>query len=151
MGNFKKITVLFIILIITAGVIFRCQNQINRETTDYRTDIQPLADRFGENIEIKSCFWKANVIGRDSVGPTPYWMKGFIIINNDTLEKIENEYDLAEIKINFDEDVNPAVTGFNDFKWCYNDELSKKIKGTGFIGEFYIDTNNGVLYFDLES
>ena len=151
MGNLKKITVLFIILIITAGVIFRCQNQINRETTDYRTDIQPLADRFGENIEIKSCFWKANVIGRDLVGPTPYWMKGFIIINNDTLEKIENEYDLAEIKINFDEDVNPAVTGFNDFKWCYNDELSKKIKGAGFVGEFYIDTNNGVLYFDLES
>lgn len=90
-------------------------------------------------------------MGRDSIGPTPYWMKGFIIINNDTLEKIENEYDLAETKINFDEDVNPEVTGFNSFNWCYNGELSRKIKGAGFIGEFYIDTNNGVLYFDLES
>lgn len=132
-------------------IIACCFCRINKKNTEYRTDIQPLADRFGENIEIKSCFWKANVIGRDSIGPTSYWMKGFIIINNDTLEKIENEYDLAKIKINFDEDVNPAVTGFNDFNWCYNDELSKKIKGAGFIGDFYIDTNNGVLYFDLES
>ena len=30
-------------------------------------------------------------------------------------------------------------------------DLSNEILGIGFIGECYLDTNNGVIYFDLES
>ena len=46
---------------------------------------------------------------------------------------------------------NIVYTQRDGFKWSYNKELSRKIAGTGFVGEFYFDAENNIFYFDLES
>lgn len=123
----------------------------NLERIDYKTDAQPLINRFGKTIDIELCFWKSDTIGKTNFGPSPYWMKGFIKISQENLMELKTKYPTIKTDVRFEKGISPDITGFSNFDWQYNKELSREIAGAGFIGEFYLDINNGVFYFDLES
>lgn len=150
------IAILSLVIIVVTGVFclnmfLNSNKELSMERIEYRTDLQPLLDRFGETIEFDSCFWKADTIGKTKFGPSAYWMKGFIIINQDTLMEIKSKYPFIKADVHFDKGMSPEITNCSDFDWNYNKELSRKIAGSGFVGEIYLDINNGIFYFDLES
>lgn len=39
---------------------------------EYRTDINPLIERFDKNINIESSFWKTDTIGKTNFVPSSY-------------------------------------------------------------------------------
>ena len=150
----KKTVWIFVLVLVAAAALGFAFAGAKDETSmmqmEYRTDIEPLVDRFGEIIDIQAAFWKADVIGSIGLGPTSYWLKGFIFASDETLSRILTNYPLKEADIQFEEGMSPDITGLGDFEWGYNDTLSREICG-GFVGKVYIDTNNGVFYFDMES
>lgn len=118
---------------------------------EYRTDVEPITKRFGEMLSIESCFWKAKTIGKANFGPSSYWMKGYILISQENADFLKSKYDFTDVDINFENGMEPDITGKSNFKWSYNKEFSKKIVGAEFVGEFYFDVENNIFYFDLES
>jgi hypothetical protein len=151
----KKIVaslILFIVILIVGSVILNNHFSPKKMSNiEYRTDSQPLIDRFGEIISIESCFWKADVFSKRGIGPSSYWMKGFIVTNQSTLDQIKSQYKFEPISLSFEKGLEPTITGINDFNWYYSKEFSSSITKTKFIGDFYLDIKNGVIYFDLEN
>lgn len=120
-------------------------------TSEYRTDIEPLVKRFGDKIEFDSCYWKADTIGKTNFGPTSFWLKGFIMLKDDSFQALKSQYELTSVDLDFEEGMEPDITGFETFEWCYSEQMSHDISGVSYMGNFYLDICNGVLYFDLES
>ena len=133
------------------GIYFNTPKNFDMTKMEYRTDAEPIVSRFGEVIEIESCFWKADVFGKSRLGPSEYWMKGFIMLSEKSFETIKSQYELSEVDLKFEEGMESSVTGFEEFQWCHNRELTESIVGAEFMGDFYIDVKNGILYFDLET
>lgn len=149
------IIILVIVVMMAAGIVgIKKLSVIKKpelEKIEYRTDTEHLTKRFGNFIKIENCFWKAGMIGRSNIGPSSYWLKGYAFITQENADFIKNEYSFTNVDIQFDDGITPDITGKNEFGWSYNKELSKKIAGAGFIGEFYFDIINNIFYFDLES
>lgn len=156
-GFKKTIGVIILIFVILALFAIGLTKYFNAKKTfdlakmEYRTDVQPLVDRFGDKISIDACWWKADIIGKTNLGPSSYWMKGFALLNKQSVESIQAKYHLISTSLEFEQGMHPCVTEFEEFEWRYSEELSREIAGAGFIGEIYVDLKNSVLYFDLES
>ena len=149
-----KMIIVVIVLLLSGGIgayMFYVTNIESISNMEYRKDTQPLIDRFGDKIDIESCMWKAAIIGNSRLGPSSYWMKGFIIPSDESVQKVEKQYIMSHVDLQFPKGIDPGATGYEDFDWRYNAEFSKEIVGTGFIGDFYIDIKHGILYFDIES
>lgn len=146
----SSVVVIALVLGVNLTGCFNSRNT-NLAKIEYRTDVEPLIKRFGEILNIESCFWKAETIGKTNFGPSSYWMKGYILISQENADSLKSQYDLSDVDISFENGMTPDITQKDGFKWSYNKELSRKIAGAGFIGEFYFDVENNIFYFDLES
>jgi hypothetical protein len=145
-----------IIIVIVVAVILGVKytgnsSEQNLSNMEYRNDGQPIQDRFKAIPEFQSCYWKASTIGRTDFGPTNYWMQGFIILEKTAFSKLLDEYSWEAVDIEFPKGIDPKVTNFDGFNWCYNEEFDWKVKTLSFVGNFYLDTNNGILYFSVEN
>ena len=118
---------------------------------NYRSDTEPIKKRFPELGNFKKCYWKANTIGRTNFGPVSYWMKGFVCLEEEKFEEIKNE-DLWENKeSNWNPEIGTEILNFSEYEWLKSDTFSSKISGSEFIGKFYLDVKNKIIYFDVES
>lgn len=150
----KMIFVTFAVIALILLLKFFCAEQRNffdLTEIEYRTDIEPLIKRFGENLDIEQCYWKADVFGGFGIGPTSYWMKGYMRIDEDNAQMLLKKYKFEEVDLTFEEGISATVTGYKDFKWMYNEQFSNEILGVSFIGCLYLDHINNLVYFDVES
>jgi hypothetical protein len=118
---------------------------------EYRKDCESIAKRFPSLENVAECYWKADIIGNSSFGPTSYWMKGFIVLHKEETDRINTQYEWISTSLEFGSGINPGITGFSDFDWKHSKRFSEDTTGTSYVGEFYYDTNNNILYFDIES
>jgi hypothetical protein len=121
------------------------------EKMEYRTDAEPLVKRFGETLAIQSCHWKGGAAGNLNFGPTDYWLKGFALISGEDLANFQTQYELEKAEIDFPKGIDPKITGFDGFDWRHDKALTQKIIGADYMGDFYLDVQNGVFYFDLST
>lgn len=144
-------SVVLVVILVSAFLFIRwCQPQ--KDTPLLRTDVEPLIVRFGETLGITSCAWKAGVIGDSGIGPSSYWMKGFIEVKRENFTNLISQYEIIPTNIHFDNNIiTTDVLDYEVYNWGYNSELSKKIIGVGYVGVFYVDIQNCLFYFDLES
>jgi hypothetical protein len=154
--NLKFFIIVIIIIAVILLVVFIMRyinilNKLDVSNIEYRTDAQPIIDRFPALPAFQACYWKANTIGRTDFGPTNYWMKGFIVLKKTTYLQLLNDYKWKPVSFKFPKGINPAVTIYQDFCWCSNDEFTASMMAASFIGSFYLDTINGILYFDVEN
>lgn len=156
--NKKKIICIIFILVIVVvigSVTLKIYTNTNKTydltKIEYRTDIEPITNRFGDLLSIETCFWKAGTIGKTNFGPSSYWIKGFAFISQENATYLKSKYNFSSIDICWEKGMIPNITGKNKFKWSYNKELSRKIAGVGFGGECYFDIENNIFYFDLVS
>lgn len=145
----NRIKLLFAVLfsvVICALFVF-----MNTDNSEFRSDLEPIVERFGNSVEINSCFWKAAPITSNRIGPSSYWIKGFIVLTKADFDRIVNDYSMKKTQITFDDNINPNITGYNNFNWYYSDKLAHELKGGNFIGDVYLDITNGIVFFDLEN
>jgi hypothetical protein len=169
----KKGIVLIILIGIIGAVIFNIgfkraenlgskgiQETENDTSLEFRTDIEPIDKIFPNLGEITECYWKADSFGsqiRGSnllPGPTDYWMKGFLIINENNLNEFKDKYywTLVEEDKKPDLETEFLETGLldiNSFEWYYSEEFNNYVKQPGYHGGFYVDFDNGIIYFDF--
>jgi hypothetical protein len=118
---------------------------------EYRTDAQPLLDRFPSLPAFQKCYWKADTIGRTDFGPTNYWMEGFIVLDKTSSAQLINGYPWESVDLKFTKGIDPVVTGCKEFNWCYNREFETEVMTMNYVGYFFFDKQNGILYFTFEN
>lgn len=161
MSVFKKLKIskhriipsaVVLVVILASAFLFIRWYQPQKDTPLLRTDAEPLIVRFGETLDITSCAWKAGIINGSGIGPSSYWMKGFIETEKDSFNSLISQYEIVPANVQFDNDIiTTDVLDFEEYNWGYNSELSKRIIGVGYVGVFYVDIQNCLFYFDIES
>jgi len=121
------------------------------EQVAWRHDLKPLQSRFDNIKGMEKCYWKADTIGSVDFGPTNYYIKGFIVLDQAGFEKLKDEYSWEKIKNDFPQGLKPEITGFQDFDWAFSQDFSNKVLQNKFGGALYLDLNNGVVYISVEN
>lgn len=145
-----------LIIVVLAAMLLACEMPIADTRNDasgieYRTDKGPIEDRFANLPSFSACYWKADTIGRTSFGPTNYWMRGFIILDEATLSSLEKDYDWTAVNIDFPKGIDPGITGKTDFTWYESKEFEATMFNGSFVGAMYLETTNAIIYFDVEN
>lgn len=95
-------------------------NTIGKSGNGYRIDREPIYSRFPKLGNFEKCYWKSDIIGQNSrvsvPGPTSYWMKGFVILNNKELETFKTEYKWMQIEGNWKPSLLEVDTLLNDLR-----------------------------------
>ena len=149
---FFGIIIVVVVVVVILGVqSIGNSDEQNLSEIEYRNDVQPILDRFPAIPKFQFCYWKASTIGRTDFGPTNYWMKGLVVLEKSAFTKLLDEYSWESVNIEFPKGMDPKNTNFNEFNWCYNKDFESQVMTTSFVGNFYFDTNNGILYFSVEN
>lgn len=132
---------------------------------EYRTDIEPLIKQFPLLEGSTECYWKAATIN-DSIapGPTDIYIKGFVVLQKDIFEQFVSQYTWEEntemslwedttvhdySELTFEKGIDPKITGYSSFNWHRSDDFNEIfLNSHNFIGETYLDFENGILYID---
>ncbi|MCL6592120.1 MAG: hypothetical protein K6U80_19505 [Firmicutes bacterium] len=155
----KRTIVLLMIafVVITAFLItyyfMNKSGNIKQNTTNgYQTDIEPIRNRFPKLCGIKQVFWKAGLISKTNnvPGPSSYWMKGFIVLNKEEYVKLAREYKWTMVESSWKPDLNSTILGKNIYRWSFSNDFNEYIKPSSFFGKFYLDLENGIIFFNVE-
>ena len=133
-----------------AGNRFLSQKYVTATQQAYRTEEKPIKDRFPQFPDFSACYWKADTLGRNSLGPTNYWMCGFLLIEEKEASMLENEYQWEKSVVDFPKGIEPGVTK-NNFSWYKSKDYNSTILQQNFVGDIYLDAENGIIYFDVEN
>ena len=153
----KKVffAIIIVCIIILVGGIFMVYNN-NKDTekeAPIRTDIEPIINRFPNLGNFEKCYWKADIVGNEKSkkvpGPTGYWMKGFIELDEDNMNTFIDKYNMEEINVELKPEFTPDNFDISTSFWLYSDEFNDYIKSPGFLGKFYIDNTNQYIYFEV--
>ncbi|MDD3173816.1 MAG: hypothetical protein PHF63_09175 [Herbinix sp.] len=156
--NFKiKYIIPILIIFIIVFFYYFSKNENNNNfnyENGYRVDQEPIKSRFPELGDFVSCYWKGDTNNKNSrssiPAPTSYWMKGFIILDIVKFNKYKNDYEWTDTGDNWKPSIDTKILKMQSFNWYHCDEFDKFIKPEKFTGYFYLDFDNGVLYFDIE-
>lgn len=153
---FKQRNIL-IISVICIAIIFMITATSCTESTDtnIQTDIKLLSNRFPEFINEKTvtrcCYIADKYSSYSRIGPDTYWMKGLVKITDSELKRLLSEYDFSECEVIPSDKLSPFLSEYSNVKWHYSQELSYDITKSNFVGNFYLDTANGIYYFEVDS
>ncbi len=113
----------------------------------FHTETKPIINRFPKLEKVNKVYWNANVIGESSFGPSTYKMQGYVELDHYVAQKFEDAYDWSSVSF------NPAMQSQYDHmkhRWSYSEEFDQYIKPSNYVGKFYFDSYNGLIYFDVE-
>jgi hypothetical protein len=116
-----------------------------------RTDSEPLISRFPLLYDSGECYWKADTLGRGSIGSSNYFMVGFVTVSESVRVDIISRYLFKELPSNSDFRIAPQITGRAAFDWGVNEDFEKEFLGNGFMGTVYFDSIGGIVYFDIQN
>ena len=147
----------------TVLTVFRILDPINNQSVaelEYRTDIEPLTNRFPILEGSTVCFWKASTINDSRApGPTDIYIRGFVVLTESTFNQLKEEYTWENIMPyppyqpfappRFEEGMEPEVTGHTTFDWYQSKEFTDYMILGRYAGEMHVDLINGILYIDI--
>ena len=148
----NKITVILLACLLLLNV-----SGCKKSKDEYRTDLEPIINRFSTFSNIQSCYWKTSVDDdNNGVIPTPdYWMMGFIILNSEQFELFKTEYEWSFPQMNFSEygrEMDPNIVECkNEKKWGYNKDFNDLVIPKKFSGHVFLDINNGIVFFEIST
>lgn len=120
------------------------------EQLPYHEDVEPICERFDYLYSVEKVYWKSEQIGDGVIGPSSYWLKGFICITEEEKDEIISAFAFEEDSPEFPEGISPEITGYKDFTWKTSSDFSRELLKGNFVGEVYLDALNGVIYLDVE-
>ena len=139
------------IFLIVVSLTFSCSQSTPWERSPWRDDLGPITKRFPMLKGVSSAKWKGGTFN-DSIfsalGPSAYWMKGYVFWEN-------SEFENSLVVINWDDielDVEsglPLAEDLNNANWQFSRSLNQKLVGNEFVGKFYFLPDKKILYFDV--
>ena len=146
--------ILFSIIVLAAGIAFAVSSLSKdyRQEEVIRSDKDPITNRFPNIGDFEKCYWKGGIMGSGSrwvPGPSDYWMKGFIEIDADKVKYFIEKYDMKELDENLQLSFVPENYNNTISKWFYSKEFNDFIKPSSILGNFYIDSVNNMIYFEV--
>ncbi len=115
----------------------------------YRVDREPLLTRFPRLGPFEKCYWQADIIGKPGIGPTPYWMKGFVVLDSVEFEAFKTRFRWADVESGWRPSLDTAILGAQSFRWSYSREFDDYMHSASWVGRFYLDLENGIVFFDV--
>ncbi|NJD04664.1 MAG: hypothetical protein FIA99_19165 [Ruminiclostridium sp.] len=156
----KYISVILAVLIIgIAGYViyglFSDNNStIGQSENGYRVDKEPIINRFPKLGNFEKCYWKADTIGKNSrlsaPAPSSYWMKGFVILNSKELDTFKSQYKWLDVENSWKPSLDADILKVQSLKWSYSEDFNNYIKSSSYVGKFYLDVENGIVFFDVQ-
>lgn len=148
---------IFLFSVICIAIIFMITAMSCAKSTDTKiqTNLKLLSDRFPEFITEEtatSCCYTADKYSSYSrIGPDTYHMEGCVKLTDSELKRLLSEYDFSECEVIPSDKLSPFLSEYSNVKWHYSKELSYDITKSNFVGKFYLDTANGIYYFEVDS
>jgi len=99
---------------------------------------------------MEKAYWKTDTIGSDVLPGGETYIKGFIVLDQNELEKLKAEYSWEKTEIDFPQGLKPEITGYHDFDWATNVDFENKVFQGEFMGDICLDFNHGVIFVDVE-
>lgn len=78
-------------------------------------------------------------------------MCGFLLIEEKESSMLENEYQWEESVVDFPKGIEPGVTQKDNFSWYKSEDYNSAILQQNFVGDIYLDAENGIIYFNVEN
>lgn len=122
---------------------------IGETENGYRVDKSPIGERLPKLGTFDRCYWKADIIGKPGIGPTPYWMKGFVVLNNKEFMAFKEQYNWSETGKGWKPSLNTDILKMQSFDWSYSKAFEDYLISTRFVGKVYFDLKNGVVFFEI--
>lgn len=120
-----------------------------------RTDRQPLDDRLPALAGFEACYWQGGAYSspsRFSVGPTDYWIRGFMVLSEDQCQRFVKAYMWQNANPVFPEGLDPTITHRDSFSWKADMTFTETILNeSGCLGQLYFDAAGRVLFFNLST
>lgn len=149
------IVALIIVIVVTFEVISNSNSNIKTNSNEFKDDIKAITDRFPNLGNIEKCYWKADIIGensRDSMpSPSSYWMKGFVVLNSNNAKTFKEIYDWTSLDNIWKPELDTKILDLKETsKWFYSEGFNSYIKSANYVGKFYMNFNNNLIYFEVE-
>ncbi|OPX44460.1 hypothetical protein CLHUN_17590 [Ruminiclostridium hungatei] len=123
---------------------------IGKTENGYRVDKDPITSRFPNVGQFDKCYWKADTIGKSGVGPSSYWMKGFVVLKREDFEAFKTQYKWLDVESGWKPSLDTSILNIQSFKWSFSTEFDNYIKSASYVGKFYLDLENGIVFFDVQ-
>ncbi|QUH29777.1 hypothetical protein [Vallitalea guaymasensis] len=149
------IVALIIVFAVIITVILDSKLNIKTNSNEFKNDIKAITNRFPNLGNIEKCYWKADIIGGNSRNSTPspssYWMKGFLILDNNDSKTIKEMYEWNSLDGTWKPGLDTKLLDLKETpKWFYSEGFNSYIKSANYDGKFYMDFKNNLIYFEVE-
>ncbi|UKS28432.1 hypothetical protein LOZ80_05710 [Paenibacillus sp. HWE-109] len=144
--------IIYILLfpVLVSVALWGCENKDTSQQS-IKTDIKPIMDRFPKLGEIQKCVWSAETIGKQGgIGPTNYRLMGYVELRNTEFRLFLSKYKWTHVASDWKPTMDSKYIGTKPYSWSFSDEFNNFIKSSNYVGKFYLDTDNGVIYFEVE-
>ncbi|MEW4370072.1 hypothetical protein [Paenibacillus kandeliae] len=87
------------------------------------------------------------MIGNTNFGPSSYSLKGYVYLDKDVAKRFVEIYNWNKV------DISPSIQLDNNETnrtWVFSKEFNEYIKSSDYVGDFYFDINNRLIYFEVE-
>lgn len=148
------ISCLFFILLVT-GIAVRNYTTTKRHYDgEWRTDKEPILNRFPKIGDFKKCYWKADIVNKNNritiPAPTSYWMKGFIYLNETSIDKLKTQYNWYQTDKDWKPSYDEPMLKSNTLEWYFSEEYNNYILPSNYFGKIYLNFDNNLLFFEVE-
>ena len=140
------------ILLIFGSTFCGCSGKTVANGSEFKTEQDAITSRFPKIGDFTACYWKADAIGdsRLSIGPTPYWMKGFVVLGKDNFEDLKKDFQWVRVDDSWNPSLDVSVLKENSFQWAICKAFDSYVMSSDYVGNFYLDFENGILFFDVQ-
>ena len=125
------------------------------QVEEIRTDKKPILTRLTHIVDFEKCVWEADYVGDNkrlsAPGLSTYRIRGYILLYKSELEKFKNQYKWEEVESDWKPTFRQSILKVNTKKWLCSEAFNNYITPDDYFGKFYIDLNDSVLYFELET
>lgn len=117
-----------------------------------RTDLEPLAKRFGTLGTICTAHWQGWVIGAGGApGPSDIFIQGLLMIDPHDLQALKTAYPWTSVPDDWSTRVNtdlrPYLPPSGD--WRTNERFTTDVATASYHGNVYLDLAGGTVFIDV--
>ena len=120
-----------------------------------RTDPEPISRRLPELGSLHSVLWSSELISKDSflsppvIEPT-YRVRGFAYLPKERAVEIFTQFEWQNVSNGWKPSLSTTNKLFEPAQWWRSDGFTRKMKPDQFPGDLFLNTNEAVVFFDIE-
>lgn len=118
---------------------------------EYQENIDSISSRFPKIEKVEKVYWKGDYIGAQGIGPTDYFIRAFIKVEDSFIVEIKKDYEWIEKSPEFPKGIDSKIIGSLNFSWNQSVDFETEVLGVDFGGNIYVDFENQWLYVDVVS